>query len=66
MIGYNLPQWIFIPFKLVSQHHEDGCFIQFKYLGPILKNHLTVSLQKITIFTMLIHIRFESARHNWL
>ena len=59
LIGYNFTQWIFIPFKLVSQHYEDGSFIQFKYLVPILKNHVTVTLQKFTIFTMLIHIQFE-------
>ena len=54
------------PIQTLSQHYEDGSFIIFKYLVPILKNHLTVTLPKFTIFTMLIHIRFESARHNWL
>ena len=57
--GYNFPQWVLISFKFVSQHYKDGSFKVFKYLVPILKNHLTVTLQKFTIFTMLIHIRFE-------
>ena len=54
------------PIQTLSQHYEDGSLIQFKYLVTIIKNHLKVTLQKFTIFTMLIHIRFESARHNWL
>ena len=57
--GYNFPQWVLISFKFVSQHYEDGSFILFKYLVPILKNHLTVTLQKFTNFTMLIHILIE-------
>ena len=55
-----------ISFKFISQHYKDCSFIAFKYLVPIIKNQLTVTLQKFTIFTMLIHIRFERARHNWL
>ena len=46
------------PIQTLSQY-EDGSFIQFKYFVPIIENHVTVTLQKFTIFTMLIHIRFE-------
>ena len=59
IIGYNFPLLVLISFKFVSQHYKDGSFIEFKYLVPIIKNQLTVTLQKFTIFTMLIHIRFE-------
>ena len=66
IIGYNFSQCVLISFKFISQHYEDGSFIVFKYLVSIIKNQLTVTLQKSTIFTMLIHIRFEGARYNWL
>ena len=57
--GYNFPHYLLISFKFISQHYEDGSFIVLKYLVPIIKNQLTVTLQKFTNFAMLIHIRFE-------
>ena len=59
IIGYNFPLRIHISFKFVSQHYERGNFTLFQFLVPIFKNHLTVTLQKFTIFIMLILIRFE-------
>ena len=57
--GYNFPLFVLISFKFVSLHYEDGSFILFKYLFPILKNYLTVTLPKFTIFTMLINIQLS-------